>query len=92
MRNSEILGRWRARPALRDMENLMVNEDRVEITEKDRELAEGCLNCPVCKHARKKQRGILYWFVKKIEGGVCPQCKAYEKVYGRKAHERISES
>ena len=30
-----------------------------------------------------------YWFVKKIEGSVCPQCKAYEKVYGRKAHEPI---
>ena len=60
-----------------------------EITEKDRKLAEGCLNCPVCKHARKKQRGIAFWFVKTIEGSLCPQCKAYERVYGRKPHEPI---
>jgi hypothetical protein len=24
-----------------------------------------------------------------IEGGMCPQCRAYEKVYGRKAHEPL---
>jgi len=60
----------------------------VEITDKDRKMAEQCLTCPVCKHARKKQKGIAYWFVKKIEGGICPFCKAYERVYGKKAHER----
>ncbi len=58
-----------------------------EITEKDRERAKACLNCPVCKHARKKQKGVAYWFVKKIEGDYCPNCKAYEKVYGKAAHE-----
>jgi len=61
--------------------------ENVEITEKDRKMAKQCLECPVCKHARKKQRGIAYWFVKKIEGGICPFCKAYERVYGKKAHE-----
>ncbi len=58
------------------------------ITDKDRAMAEFCgEKCPVCKHARKKQKGIAFWFVKSIEGSVCPYCKAYEKVYGRKAHE-----
>ncbi len=60
-----------------------------EITEKDRKMARMCLECKVCAHAREKQRGIIYWFVKKIEGSVCPYCKAYERVYGRKAHEPI---
>ena len=60
-----------------------------EITEEDRKKAESCLSCPVCSHARKKQRGIAYWFVKHVEEGVCPSCQAYEKVYGRKAHEPI---
>lgn len=57
------------------------------ITDKDRELAQRCLDCAVCNHARKKQRGLAFWFVKAIEGALCPYCKAYEKVYGRKAHE-----
>jgi len=58
-----------------------------EITERDRKMAELCRVCTVCKRARKMQRGLAYWFVKKIEGSFCPMCKAYEKVYGRKAHE-----
>jgi len=57
------------------------------ITEKDKELARQCLECPFCKRARRKQKGLIFWFVKKLEGSVCPACKAYEKVYGRKAHE-----
>ncbi len=60
------------------------------ITEADRKKARICLDCPVCRHARKKQRGIAYWFVKNVERGFCPNCKAYEKVYGRKAHEPVS--
>jgi len=59
------------------------------ITEKDRKLAKICIECPVCKHARKKQRGIAFWFVKTVEGSICPNCKAYERVYGRKAHEPL---
>ncbi|NLX57596.1 MAG: hypothetical protein GXY74_00740 [Phycisphaerae bacterium] len=59
------------------------------ISDRDRKLAEGCLACPVCRRARAKQKGLLFWFVRKIESGLCPQCKAYEKVYGRKAHEPI---
>ena len=61
----------------------------MEITEKDRERAQQCLQCPVCRRARKKQKGLAFWFVKHVEGGVCPACKAYEKVYGRKSHEPI---
>ena len=61
------------------------------ITQKDRQRAEKCLTCPVCRRARAKQKGLAYWFVKKIEGGLCPDCRAYEKVYGRKAHEPIPE-
>ena len=60
---------------------------RVEITEKDRQMAQKCVECPVCERARAKQKGMAFWFVKGIEGGLCPYCKAYEKVYGRKAHE-----
>jgi len=57
------------------------------ITERDRKLAEQCRKCFVCNRARQKQKGLAFWFVKMIEGGICPACKAYEKVTGRKAHE-----
>lgn len=59
----------------------------VEITDQDRALAQKCVDCPMCRKARKAQRGLLYLFVKFLEGGMCPACKAYERVYGRKAHE-----
>jgi transposase-like protein len=55
--------------------------------QKDQEMAQFCVTCPVCTRARKKQRGIAYWFVKNIENGLCPYCAAYERVYGKKAHE-----
>ncbi|MFC1489987.1 hypothetical protein ACFL6K_02130 [Candidatus Latescibacterota bacterium] len=60
-----------------------------EITEKDRANAQTCVDCPVCKRARKKQKGFFYWFVKNVESGFCPKCAAYERVYGRKAHEPV---
>jgi len=47
------------------------------------------MRCPVCRHARKAQEGPVYKFVRAIEGEWCPFCRAYEKVYGRKAHEPI---
>jgi transposase-like protein len=62
----------------------------VTITEKDRQMAKQCLECPVCTKARVNQKGFFFWFVKRIEGSVCPYCKAYEKVYGKKAHERLN--
>jgi len=61
-----------------------------EITDKERAMAQRCLECQVCSYARKKQRGIVFWFVKTVESGICPFCKAYAKVYGRKAHEPIT--
>ncbi len=60
---------------------------KVAITEKDKKRAQSCKECPVCKSARKNQKGLAFWFVKNIENGICPNCVAYEKVYGKKAHE-----
>ncbi len=61
------------------------------ITDKDRKRATYCLRkCPLCKKARKEQKGFTFGLVKRIEGGVCPYCKDYAKVYGHKAHERIA--
>ncbi len=59
------------------------------ITEDDIRKAKQCLECPLCRRARDKQRGLAFWFVRHVEGSLCPDCKAYEKVYGRKAHEPI---
>jgi len=58
------------------------------ISERDRQMAAQCVTCPVCRYARRKQRGFAFWFVKTIEGKACPYCQAYERVYGKKAHER----
>ena len=60
------------------------------ITERDRWMAAQCRTCKVCSKARKDQKGLAYWFVKRIEGAFCPFCKAYEKVYGKKAHEPLT--
>ncbi len=64
-------------------------DQQTAITEKDRDLANACKNCPVCRRARDKQKGVAYWFVKHIEGGFCPACQSYERVYERKAHEPV---
>ena len=61
-----------------------------EITDRDRALAQRCVECPVCTRARRKQRGWAFWLVKKVEGHLCPFCQAYEKVYGRKSHEPMN--
>jgi hypothetical protein len=60
-----------------------------QITDRDRAMAKRCLECPVCNGARRAQRGFAFWFVRSIEGAVCPYCRAYERVYGRKAHEPL---
>lgn len=49
--------------------------------------AQKCVECPVCRRARSQQSGAAYWFVKKVESGVCPYCAAYEQAFGKKAHE-----
>ncbi|MEA5115955.1 MAG: hypothetical protein VB050_18215 [Geobacteraceae bacterium] len=53
----------------------------------DRALAKVCEYCPVCLHARRHQQGMAYSFVNRIEGDICPFCRAYERVHGKKAHE-----
>jgi hypothetical protein len=58
-------------------------------TEKDLEMAQVCLNCTCCKIARQEQKGLVYSCVKGFAEDVCPFCQAYERVYGRKAHEPI---
>jgi uncharacterized protein CbrC (UPF0167 family) len=55
-----------------------------------RRLAKICLNCVACRQARAKQRGVAFWFVQRVEGGVCPCCRAYARVYGRKPHEPLT--
>jgi len=59
------------------------------ITDKDRKRAEHCRKCPLCRYARRKQRGVLFTLVKAVERKLCIYCRAYERVYGRKAHEPI---
>ena len=59
------------------------------ITERTRALAQRSANCAVCQRARRNQAGFLFWLVKTFEG-LCPFCRAYEKVYGRKSHEPLS--
>lgn len=59
-----------------------------EASSLDRALARICELCPVCLHARYHQKGLVYDFVAKVEQGICPFCQAYERVHGRKAHER----
>jgi len=65
------------------------NSGKNKMTNKDRLMAKFCLNCTVCSLARRKQQGAAFWFVQKIEGNLCPFCKAYERVYGRKAHDPL---
>jgi hypothetical protein len=60
-----------------------------EVTDRDRSLAKICESCPVCRHARSRQRGAAYQFVRTIEAGICPFCQAYERVHGRRAHEPV---
>jgi hypothetical protein len=52
----------------------------------DQTLARVCANCPVCRRARKRQRGLAFWLVQQVEAKLCPFCRAYERIHGRKAH------
>jgi len=58
----------------------------IPVSKLDRALASVCRNCPVCRQARQQQAGAAFWMVSKVEGRLCPFCRAYERVYGRKAH------
>jgi len=52
-------------------------------------LARVCANCTVCQRARRRQRGFAFWLVQCVETRLCPFCRAYERVHGRKAHEPV---
>ncbi len=54
----------------------------------DKALANVCLNCPLCRRARRRQRGLAFGLVKHVESRFCPFCRAYKRVYGRQAHEQ----
>ncbi len=53
----------------------------------DKGLARVCVYCPLCRRARRRQGGLAYGIVSVVEGKVCPFCRAYERVYGKKARE-----
>jgi hypothetical protein len=55
----------------------------------DKALAKVCENCPVCNRARRKQRGLAFVLVKKVEGAVCPFGRFYSRVHNRKPHEPV---
>jgi uncharacterized protein CbrC (UPF0167 family) len=57
----------------------------------DLALANVCRNCPVCRRARQQQSGAAFWLVNRVERHLCPFCRAYERVYGRKAHEAATD-
>jgi hypothetical protein len=46
-----------------------------------------CELCQVCRRARKKQAGVAFAIFKNVESYICPFCRAYERVHGRKAHQ-----
>ncbi len=60
------------------------------ISRRDLMMAKICAGCLVCRRARARQEGLAFEFVKGIEGRLCPFCRAYERVYGKKAHEPVS--
>ncbi len=59
------------------------------ITQRDRRTARMCVKCPVCTRARRRQKGLPYRVVRSVERRIRPFCRACERVYGRKTHERL---
>jgi hypothetical protein len=57
----------------------------------DRALAKICLVCPACRRARATQAGLAFQLVQTVETKVCPFCRAFERVFGRKAHQRLAD-
>lgn len=53
----------------------------------DRALSRVCRSCLVCRRARAHPGGWASRLVQRVESRVCPFCRAYERVYGRPAHE-----
>lgn len=63
------------------------NKTNQNASKLDKILAQVCVMCPVCRTARKKQKGMAFDFVMKVEDGFCPFCAAYHRIYGKKSHE-----
>lgn len=63
---------------------------KANVSKFDLLLAAVCRNCPVCRRARSKQKGAAFWLVQRVEKRVCPFCRAYERVYGRPAHQKVA--
>lgn len=62
-----------------------------DLDKRTQKWADFCLNrCTPCKKAREKEKGFFYWMVK-IEGPICPACRAYKKQYGVPAYEKPPE-
>ncbi len=61
--------------------------ERKKTTAQDRFLAQICILCPLCRHARDRGEGVAYRVVQRLEKDICPFCRAYERVYGRPACE-----
>jgi hypothetical protein len=59
------------------------------VTNLDRSMAKVCESCPVCRQASRNQQGLANRFVRRIEEKICPFCRTYERVHGRKAHEPV---
>jgi len=56
------------------------------ISKLQHKMAQKCLDCKLCCYARRKQTGMAFWLVKKIEVHICPFCKAYVFFYCFSAH------
>ncbi len=52
-------------------------------------LAAVCVRCPLCRRARRTQRGLAFRLVRLVEERACVFCRSYEKVYGRRPHEPL---
>jgi uncharacterized protein CbrC (UPF0167 family) len=57
-----------------------------EHTKRQKWMAQVCASCALCKYARRKQKGAVYRMVK-LESKICPFCRAYERVHGKKAYD-----
>jgi hypothetical protein len=61
-----------------------------EVEQNLKNKAQKCLECLLCIRARENQKGFAYWFVKYIDGKICPYCKALEKFTGQLTYEPLS--
>lgn len=82
-----LSSRWRGLPCTGAGISIGLMNPRMSRT-----LAKVCVNCPVCRRARKRQRGMAYGLVKGVEGRVCPFGRAYARVYERRPHEPVARS